>query len=269
MWELPKIRSQTEVTLQQTLNAWSQDDGMCRALLQAPNLLFCQFERLSNAEGLRRRSCKLIIDNVCEVPVFSGPSLHTDKVPYIPVCLVRHIGGTDRGHCDAALKLGAGRSLDSFVWALMEKTTPCRKSLMLCLRSLMDSAPTMGRGSLRSGFAEWMTLNCGALCDANLPDTLHVIALKPGKKRANSQVRQRWTTFCRSSKTQTMGCQRVPRQKPNERLRILEPRLHSASKALSCRGQSQDCWTCADLEKGAVTFACRRVNGRQAWGHPG
>ena len=93
---------------------------MCRALQHASNLLICQFERLSNAQGLSRRSCKLIIDNVCEVPVFSGPGLHTAKVPYIPVCLMRHIGGTDRGHYDAALKIGAGRPLDSFVWAVMD-----------------------------------------------------------------------------------------------------------------------------------------------------
>ena len=116
----PITDDQTEVSLQQSMNAWSQDDGMCRALQHASNLLVCQFERLSNAQGLSRRSCKLIIDNVCEVPVFSGPGLHTAKVPYIPVCLMRHIGGTDRGHYDAALKIGAGRPLDSFVWAVMD-----------------------------------------------------------------------------------------------------------------------------------------------------
>ena len=116
----PLTDAQTEVNLQHTSNAWSQDDGMSRALLQAPNLLFCQFERLSNVQGLQRRSCKLIIDNMCEVPVFSGTGLHTDRIQYIPVCLVRHIGGVDRGRYDAAMKLGAGRSLDSFVWALMD-----------------------------------------------------------------------------------------------------------------------------------------------------
>ena len=116
----PITDDQSEVSLQQAMNAWSQDDGMCRALQHASNLLVCQFERLSNVQGLSRRSCKLIIDNVCEVPVFSGPGLHTAKVPYIPVCLMRHIGGTDRGHYDAALKIGAGRPLDSFVWAVMD-----------------------------------------------------------------------------------------------------------------------------------------------------
>ena len=45
--------------------------------------------------------------------MFSGPGLHTAKAPYIPVCLMRHIG-------DAALKLGAERPLDSFVWAVMD-----------------------------------------------------------------------------------------------------------------------------------------------------
>ena len=116
----PITDDQTEVSLQQAMNAWGQDDGMRRALQHASNLLVCQFERLSNVQGLSRRSCKLIIDNVCEVPVFSGPGLHTAKVPYIPVCLMRHIGGTDRGHYDAALKIGAGRPLDSFVWAVMD-----------------------------------------------------------------------------------------------------------------------------------------------------
>ena len=94
----PLIDSQTEVTLQQTMTAWRQDDGMCRALLRDADLLFCQIERLSNERGLSRRSCRLIIDHMCEVPVFSGDGLTTNLIPYVPVCLVRHIGGVDRGH---------------------------------------------------------------------------------------------------------------------------------------------------------------------------
>ena len=129
----PLTDDQTEVSLQQAMNAWSQDEGMCRASQHASNLLVCQLKRLSNAQGLSRRSCKLIIDNVCKVPVFSGPGLHTAKVPYIPICLMRHIGGTDRGHYDAALKLGAGRPwIPSFGLSWM--TTPCLRSLTLCLR---------------------------------------------------------------------------------------------------------------------------------------
>ena len=52
--------------------------------------------------------------------MFSDPGLHTAKVPYISVCLMRHIDGADRGHYDAALKIGAGCLLDSFVWAVMD-----------------------------------------------------------------------------------------------------------------------------------------------------
>ena len=119
----PITDDQTEVSLQQAMNAWSQDDGMCRALQHASNLLVCQFERLSNAQGLSRRSCKLIIDNVCEVPVFSGPGLHTAKVPCFAGLALRvctactvfgWVGGILSWDCFPLLVLAAEKN---FAWS--------------------------------------------------------------------------------------------------------------------------------------------------------
>ena len=123
----PLTDSQTEVTLQQTLSAWSQNDGMCRVLLQALTCLY-QFERLSNVQGLRRRSCKLIIDNMCEVPVFFYWPTHWQD-PNILVCLRSPPPGSaiwSKPMVEVWEVLERCRPISSAKWALSQLNGPAQ-----------------------------------------------------------------------------------------------------------------------------------------------
>eukprot|EP00435_Cladocopium_sp_Y103_P049160 s1590_g14.t1 len=117
--------------LDDMIRSWHQDQGMLTGLLNAPQCLLLQIDRLFQTEDgtVHKGKCCIHLDSTCSFPKFRDHTLRLEHVDYAIVAAVAHLGDDEAGHCRAALKIQptANRSGTPARWLLTEdrvKPTP-------------------------------------------------------------------------------------------------------------------------------------------------
>lgn len=93
--------------LTQLFTMWRQAQGMSTALLEAPVCICIQLERhVQDAQGHPVLSeCKINLDSLCLVPVFTQQTLQWENVEYQITALMTHLGTDGAGHYRSALRI--------------------------------------------------------------------------------------------------------------------------------------------------------------------
>ena len=93
--------------LTQLLRLWRQVDGMCAALLHAPQCLCLHVDRCTQDanQTIYKSDCMIHVDEPCLVPVFTDDSLRFEMVEYQVMALTAHFGADGQGHYRTALRI--------------------------------------------------------------------------------------------------------------------------------------------------------------------
>ena len=93
-------------TIDDLIRPWHQDKGMCTCLLQAPQCVLLQIDRMHQTDDgeLHKCHCQLNLIQTCSIPIFRDDKLRFGFVDYVPVAAIAHLGIDQAGHYRCALR---------------------------------------------------------------------------------------------------------------------------------------------------------------------
>ena len=103
----PTMLQDGQISLQQMLREWSNQDGMLRALTQDSTLICVQIDHNVRSGDGRLAKCDIPVNfhSGIQVPIFLDAETHIDWRNYKVVAALAHLGTDAAGHCRSLLKV--------------------------------------------------------------------------------------------------------------------------------------------------------------------
>ena len=105
-----RLANMSECTVAELILLWHQADGMRAALCRAAPIVCLHVDRMfeSTTGQIEKSSCAINLDSDVMTPVFTGTSLDSTLIRYVPVAGVAHFGHDGAGHYQSLLKIQPG-----------------------------------------------------------------------------------------------------------------------------------------------------------------